>query len=114
VTAACALLFGLVVGDIDLRPSLPAHAYLLALGVLSQSIGYLAIQVSLPRLPAVITSVLLLVQPVTTVVLGAILLRELPSPFQLGGVVLVIVGIALATGGLARIRDTLVRRPAAA
>jgi drug/metabolite transporter (DMT)-like permease len=114
VTAACALLFGLAVGDIDLRPSLPAHAYLLALGVLSQSIGYLAIQVSLPRLPAVITSVLLLVQPVTTVVLGAILLRELPSPFQLGGVVLVIVGIALATGGLARIRDTLVRRPAAA
>jgi drug/metabolite transporter (DMT)-like permease len=114
VTAACALLFGLVVGDIDLRPSLPAHAYLLALGVLSQSIGYLAIQVSLPRLPAVITSVLLLVQPVTTVVLCAILLRELPSPFQLAGVVLVIVGIALATGGLARIRDTLVRRPAAA
>ena len=63
----------------------------IALGILSQSIGYLAIQVSLPRLPAVITSVLLLVQPVTTVFLGAILLRELPSPFQLAGVGLVIV-----------------------
>jgi drug/metabolite transporter (DMT)-like permease len=48
------------------------------------------------------------------VFLGAILLRELPSPFQLAGVGLVIVGIALATGSLAKIRDTLVRRPAAA
>ena len=47
-----------------------------------------------------ITSVLLLVQPVTTVFLGAILLRELPSPFQLAGVGLVIGGIALATGSL--------------
>ena len=71
VTGAGALLFGLAAGDIDLVPSLPSHAYLLALGVLSQSVGYLAIQSSLPRLPAVITSVLLLVQPVTTVVLGA-------------------------------------------
>ena len=75
-----------------------ADAYLIALGVLSQSVGYLAIQVSLPRLPAVIASVLLLVQPVTTVFLGAFLLRELPSPFQLVGVALVIGGIALATG----------------
>ena len=56
------------------------HAYLLALGVLSQSVGYLAIQASLPRLPAVITSVLLFVQPVTTMLLGAVLLGELPSP----------------------------------
>jgi drug/metabolite transporter (DMT)-like permease len=104
VTAGCALVFGLAVGDIDLVPYLPAHAYLLALGILSQSIGYLVIQASLPRLPAVITSVLLLVQPVTTVLLGAVLLRELPSPAQLLGVILVIGGIALATGVPARVR----------
>ncbi|HEX5827203.1 MAG TPA: DMT family transporter [Candidatus Limnocylindrales bacterium] len=110
VTAVCALLFGLAVGDIDLVPSLPAHAYLIALGVLSQSVGYLVIQVSLPRLPAVITSVLLLIQPVTTVFLGAILLGELPSAFQLAGVALVISGIALATGAVRRIADTLAGR----
>ena len=80
--------------------------------MLSQSVGYLAIQASLPRLPAVITSVLLLVQPVTTVILGAILLAELPSPWQLAGVALVLFGIALATGAgcggsLARTRDGL-------
>ena len=100
----CAGLFGTAAGDLDLTPGMPADAYLIALGVLSQSVGYLAIQVSLPRLPAVIASVLLLVQPVTTVFLGAILLRELPSPFQLVGVALVIGGIALATGSLAKIR----------
>jgi drug/metabolite transporter (DMT)-like permease len=110
ITAACAAVVGWLVGDLDLVPSLPAHAYLVALGVLSQSVGYLAIQVSLPRLPAVITSVLLLVQPVTTVVLAAILLRELPSIAQLAGVALVIGGIALATGSLRRLRDTLAAR----
>lgn len=114
VTAACAGLFGAAVGDLDLTPGLPAALYLIALGVLSQSVGYLAIQVSLPRLPAVIASVLLLVQPVTTVILGAILLRELPSPFQLGGVALVIFGIALATGSLARVRSAIVARTTAA
>ncbi len=104
VTGVCALAFGALVGDIDLVPSLPAHAYLVALGILSQSVGYLVIQASLPKLPAVITSVLLLVQPVTSVLLGAILLAELPSPFQLTGVLLVIGGIALATGAVRRVR----------
>jgi drug/metabolite transporter (DMT)-like permease len=110
VTALCAALFGTAAGDLDLTPGLPAVAYLIALGVLSQSVGYLAIQVSLPALPAVIASVLLLVQPVTTVFLGAILLRELPSPFQLVGVALVIGGIALATGSLARVRAAIATR----
>ena len=85
VTAVCAGLFGTAVGDLDLTPGMPADAYLIALGILSQSVGYLAIQVSLPRLPAVVASVLLLVQPVTTVFLGAILLRELPSPVPAAG-----------------------------
>jgi drug/metabolite transporter (DMT)-like permease len=103
VTALGALAFGAAVGDIDLVPSLPAHGYLLALGVLSQSVGYLVIQASLPKLPAAITSVLLLVQPVATVVLGAILLRELPSSFQLAGILLVLAGIAVATGAVRRV-----------
>jgi drug/metabolite transporter (DMT)-like permease len=102
------------VGDLDLAPGLPAIACLLALGILSQSIGYMFIQVSLPRLPAVITSVLLLVQPVATMILGAILLAELPSPWQLAGVALVLGGMALATGAVARIRASLAVRGSAA
>jgi drug/metabolite transporter (DMT)-like permease len=114
VTALLAGLFGAAIGDLDLAPGVPALAYLLALGVLSQSVGYLFIQVSLPRLPAVITSVLLLVQPVATMVLGAILLAELPSPWQLVGVALVLGGMALATGAPARIRAALATRGSAA
>jgi len=110
VTAIVALGFGSLTGDIDLVPSFPAHAYLIGLGLLSQSIGYLVIQSSLPRLPAVISSVLLLVQPVATVVLGAILLAELPSVAQLAGIVLVISGIAFASGSLRLVRSAVAAR----
>jgi drug/metabolite transporter (DMT)-like permease len=103
ITGLGAGLFGAAIGDLDLVPSLPAHSYLLALGVLSQSVGYLLIQASLPKLPAVITSVLLLVQPVTTVLLGAALLAEEPSVAQLAGVALVLVGLATATGAIRRL-----------
>ena len=113
ITGLGAGLFGAAVGDLDLVPAMPAHLYLLALGILSQSVGYLFIQASLPRLPAVLTSVLLGVQPVTTLVLGAVLLAEAPSPWQIGGVVLVIGGMGLATGAIRRIRAALMPRAAA-
>lgn len=113
VTAIAAVGFGSLAGDLDIVPSLPAHAYLIGLGVLSQSIGYLVIQASLPRLPSVITSVLLLVQPVATVVFGKILLAEIPSPAQLVGIMLVIGGIALASGSMRRVRSALMIRGAA-
>ncbi len=107
VTALVAALFGTLVGDFDPVPALPAHAYLLALGVTSQSIGYLLIQISLPRLPAVLTSAILLTQPVMTVLFAAFLLHEAPSIGQVTGVGLVVVGLALATGAVGRVRDDL-------
>ncbi len=61
----------------------------------------------MPRLPAVVTSVILLVQPPLTVVLSVILLAERPSVPQLVGVALVIGGIGVATLPLARLRDSL-------
>jgi len=67
---------------------------------------------SLPRLPAALVSIILLVQPVATVVLARVLLVEVPSPFQLGGVALIIGGIALATVPVARLRDMRRRRMA--
>jgi drug/metabolite transporter (DMT)-like permease len=109
LTGFVALVFGAAMGNLDLVPSLPSHLYLLALGVLSQSVGYLVIQVSLPRLPAAITSVLLFVQPVTTVVLGSVLLGEALSPGQLAGVALVLGGIALATGTWRRLAPSFAR-----
>ncbi len=103
VTGLLAGLFGAGVGSLDLLPAWPALGFLLAYGVVSQSIGYIAIQTALPKLPAVISSVLLLVQPVTTLVLGVLLLGEDPSGEQVVGVLMVVGGIALATGAIRRI-----------
>lgn len=105
--ALAASIVGGVGGDLDPAPPLESLAWLAILGVTSQSAGYLLISISLPRLPAVITSIILLAQPVMTVILSVILLGEAPSSTQLLGVVFVIGGIAAATLPIARIRDGL-------
>lgn len=106
-TAAVSGSVGLLMGDLDLAPPLASLGWLALLGVTSQSIGYLCISLALPRLPAVVTSIILLVQPPLTVLLSVLLLDERPSVAQLAGVALVIGGIAVATVPLARLRDGL-------
>jgi drug/metabolite transporter (DMT)-like permease len=92
-----ALAAGAVIGDLDLAPSWPAHGWLLLLALSSQVVGWLLISVSLPRLPAALTSVLLTVQPVGSVILGVVLLGESPSLLQLAGVAAIFSGILVAT-----------------
>jgi drug/metabolite transporter (DMT)-like permease len=106
-TVIAAGIVGSVYGDLDLVPAPASLAWLAILGITSQSAGYLFISISLPRLPAVVTSIILLSQPVMTVILSIILLGESPSPAQFLGVGLVIGGIAGATVPIARIRDGL-------
>jgi drug/metabolite transporter (DMT)-like permease len=96
-TAIIASLVGAILGDLDPMPPLGSLVWLALLGLTSQSLGYLLISLSLPRLPAVLTSIILLSQPVMTVCLSIVLLAEKPSPVQLLGVALVIGGIAIAT-----------------
>jgi drug/metabolite transporter (DMT)-like permease len=96
-------------GGVDLVPRWPAHGWLVAYGVTSQSLGYLLISLALPGLPAVLTSIILLAQPVSTVFLAMLLLGETPSAAQLLGVALVIGGIAAATVPVAQLRDGLRR-----
>lgn len=98
-TAATAAMFGLLTGDLDLTPGPASLGWLALLGLTSQSAGYLLISISLPRLPAVLTSMILLSQPVATVVLSMVLLGEAPSLIQLAGVTIVVGGIAVATLG---------------
>jgi drug/metabolite transporter (DMT)-like permease len=98
--AVFALIAGLVIGDVNLAPSWPAHAWLIVLALSSQVVGWLLISVSLPRLPAALTSVLLTIQPVGSVLLGVILLGEAPSALQLAGVVAIFAGIIVATARL--------------
>ncbi len=80
---------------LDLRPTWPAHGWLLALAIGSQTLAWGAILVVLPRLPALDTSVILLVQPALTMVWGAVLFTERPSSWQWAGVAAVLAGVAL-------------------
>lgn len=104
-TMVVALLFGVFSGELNPVPSWPSHGWLALVGLTSQSIGYLVISISLPRLPAALVSIILLAQPVATVVLARILLTEQPSIEQLLGVVLVVGGIGVATIPVGRLRD---------
>jgi drug/metabolite transporter (DMT)-like permease len=104
-TLAAALLTippGLILGDLDFSPSASAIAWLVALALSSQVLGWLLITVSLPRLPAVLTSVLLTLQPVCSVLLAAALLNENPSTFQLVGVAAILSGLLLASASRRR------------
>jgi drug/metabolite transporter (DMT)-like permease len=95
--ALVSALGGVAVGDIDWVPGLKSQAWLLLLALSSQVLGWLLISISLPRLPAVVTSILLMLQPVGTVILGTVLLSEAPSAVQLAGVAVVLCGVAAAT-----------------
>jgi drug/metabolite transporter (DMT)-like permease len=90
---------GWLLGELDLRPTWPEHAWLVILALTSQVLGWLLISGALPRAPAVLTSVVLTVQPVMSVLLGIVLLGESPSSVQLAGIAVVIGGILLATVG---------------
>jgi drug/metabolite transporter (DMT)-like permease len=112
--ATCAVvvgsfIVGVVGGDLDLTPGPTSLFWLVMLGVTAQSAGYLLVSMSLPRLPAIITSIILLAQPVMSVGLAMVLVGETPSQTQLLGVALVIGGISAATIPVARMRDGLQR-----
>jgi drug/metabolite transporter (DMT)-like permease len=104
-TMVVAVAAGVLLGGLDPVPAWPSHGWLVAVGITSQSIGYLIISISLPRLPAALVSIILLAQPVATVVIARVLLDETPSVAQLLGVGLVVAGIAVATVPVGRIRD---------
>ena len=104
VAALACLVYGLATGTLDLVPPPEAQAWLVLLALSSQVLGWILISISLPRLPAALASVLLLVQPVGAVLLAAVILGEDPSPLQLAGVAVVLAGVLVATGALSAAR----------
>jgi drug/metabolite transporter (DMT)-like permease len=107
VSAAVIVPVGLALGDIDFLPRPEAQAWLGLLALSSQVLGWLLIGVSLPRLPAALTSVLLTFQPACAVVFSAIILGEDPSPLQLAGAAAILAGLLVASGrrGRAKLRE---------
>jgi drug/metabolite transporter (DMT)-like permease len=101
---------GLATGNLDWVPDWKAQGYLLLLAWSSQALGWLLISITLPRLPAALTSVLLTFQPVLAVLFAWAILGESPSGLQLGGVALVLCGLLIVSAGSARRR--VARKPA--
>lgn len=105
VGAVIATLAGGMLTDpgFSLVPTWPEHGWLALLAVGSQVIGWLCIMAALPRLPALDTSVILLMQPVLTVVWALVIFGEYLSMVQWTGVGLVLAGIAgMSLGGSIR------------
>src|SRR5262245_16163469 len=91
-SAIAALAFGVVFGGLELHPLWPAIGWLTALALLSQTAGWLLITSSLPRLPAAVSSLMLLLQPAASLALAALILGQQPTVLQ-------VVGAALTCGG---------------
>jgi drug/metabolite transporter (DMT)-like permease len=102
VSAIACLAIGWPLGELELVPTWPEHGWLLTLAITSQVVGWLFISISLPRVPAAVTSIALTLQPVVTVVFSILLLDESPSEVQLLGIAVVVSGILLATVGVRR------------
>jgi drug/metabolite transporter (DMT)-like permease len=102
VSAVCCVALAPISGGIDLVPSWPAHGWLLLLAVTAQVMGWLLIAAALPRVPAALTSVVLLLQPIASVGLSAAVLDERPSTAQLLGCAVVLAGVVVATVGRRR------------
>ena len=93
VAAVVSLGAGLTIGVEDMAPTWPSAGWLITLALTSQVLGWMLITVSLPRLPAAMTSVILTIQPIGSVALGAVLLGQEPSVLQLCGVLLILAGV---------------------
>lgn len=100
--AAGALLLGLVFGGFSWGLSWAALGWLVLLAISSQTVGWLLITSSLPRLPAAVSSLTLLLQPAAAMLLAAAVLGEDPTLIQIGGAVLVCGGVLVATRGSTR------------
>jgi inner membrane transporter RhtA len=80
-------------GDVWTSPALLGACLLV--GVFSNAIGYGIDQHVLRRIPVRRFSLLLALLPVTAVAIGWIALDQRPSPLDLGGIALVLAGVAL-------------------
>jgi drug/metabolite transporter (DMT)-like permease len=93
--AGGALLLGLASGGLRLAIPWRSLGWLLVLALLSGIVGWLLITSSLPRLPAALSSLLLLLEPAAALILAAIVLGQRPSMIQVAGAVLVCGGVLI-------------------
>jgi drug/metabolite transporter (DMT)-like permease len=97
--AVTAALAGVALGELDLAPGWAAHGWLALLAISAQVLGFILLGSALPRLEAAVGSMLIMLQPVVAVGFAVLLLAEQPTTLQLGGVVLLLTGVLVASTG---------------
>lgn len=97
VAAVALVLVSLGLGYSFTGYSLPVYICLLLLGLVPQLIGHSTVNWALKYLSASFVSLALLGEPISATLLALVLLGEAPSILEIGGGVLILVGIYLAT-----------------
>lgn len=100
--ALASLAVGLIGPGLSFEFTWPGHGWLLALALGAQVTAWLLIGYALPRLPAVETATIILLQPALTMVWGALIFSERPSAIQVAGAVLILTGVAWVAVARAR------------
>lgn len=100
--AVGALLLGLMSGGLQLAIPWRSLGWLLVLSLTSGIVGWLLITRSLPHLPSTLSALILLLEPAGAIVLGAIVLGQLPSLLQIVGAALVCGGVLVVARGQPR------------
>jgi inner membrane transporter RhtA len=93
-----ALAFAAPIGLADAAAAFSSAALLMAavgVGVSSSVIPYVCDQLAMARLPRATFALMLALLPATAAGVGAIVLRQVPSPAEVAGIALVAVGIAV-------------------
>jgi drug/metabolite transporter (DMT)-like permease len=98
------LAFILATGQALVGYSLNAYMALLGLGLISQLVGWLAINYALGHMPASVVSVTLLAQPILTALFAVPLLHESLETHQIAGGLIALGGIFLVNRGVGKQR----------
>jgi inner membrane transporter RhtA len=86
------------VGVLGAAPAIRQPELLLAgigVGICSSVIPYVCDQLAMARLPRASFALLLALLPATAVAVGTIVLRQIPSAVEIGGMVLIVAGVAV-------------------
>jgi inner membrane transporter RhtA len=103
--AAAMLVAAVVITPIGGLAALPAFADPVALGaglgvgVTSSVIPYVCDQLAMARMPRATYALLVSLLPATAAVVGIVVLAQIPSTLEAGGIALVVGGVALHRGG---------------
>ena len=93
VAALVLVALALVAGESFTGYSTETYLYFVLLALVPQLIGHTALNRSLGYLPAVSVTIAVLGEPVGATILGAIFLDEMPTPVEVAGGLLVLLGV---------------------